>query len=240
MLSDDIYTRDAFKGRCPYMDLLHRVELEASGADISFAAPLKINSKIPAGMLCFNDLFIFYPFENQLFVMRMSGKEIKNYLEYSYGGWLAAPGSGHALAIKNKPDPRYGRERWSFMNASYNFDSAAGLIYTVDLRKPTGSRVVIKSMANGRPFSLDAEYTVAMTSYRANGGGDLLTKGAGIPKNELDSRIVRRLSEIREYVKEFIEEQAVLNPASFATPALGDWRFVPDGKAIEKDMQLLL
>ncbi|MCR5561235.1 MAG: 5'-nucleotidase C-terminal domain-containing protein [Bacteroidales bacterium] len=239
MLGDELLSRDAFKGRCAYMDLLHRVELDASGAQISFAAPLKINARVPAGMLCFNDLFTIYPFENQLFVLRMTGKEIKDYLEFSYGSWLAAPGSGHALAIQHKADPRYGRDSWSFVYPSYNFDSAAGLNYTVDLRKPAGSRVKISSLAGGKPFSPDAEYTVAMTSYRANGGGALLTKGAGIPKAELDSRVVGRYREIREYIKEFIEKEGVLNPASFPTPAMGDWRFVPDDKAIEKDMQLL-
>lgn len=239
MLSDDIYTRDAFKGRCPYIDLIHRVQMETSGAQVSFAAPLTQNARIAAGMLSVSDLSVIYPFENQLFVLRMTGREIKKYLEYSYAGWLAAPGSGHALAIRHTDDPRYGNKRWSFVNASYNFDSAAGLVYTVDLRKPAGSRVEIKGLAGGKPFSPDAEYTVAMTSYRANGGGALLTKGAGIPKKDLEGRVVARYREIRECLWDFAEKEGVLDPSQFATPAMGDWKFIPDDGAILKDMSLL-
>ena len=45
-------------------------------------------------------------------------------------------------------------------------------------------------MANGEPFDMNKTYQVAVNSYRGNGGGDLLTKGAGIPKAELAKRIV--------------------------------------------------
>lgn len=239
LLADDIYTREAYSGRCPYTDLLHRVELEASGAQISFAAPLTFNGRIKAGILTNGSLFTIYPYENDLCKIKLSGKEIKNYLEYSYAHWLAAPGSEHALAIRQRDDARYGKSGWSFRNAYYNFDSAGGLIYSVDLSKPAGSRVTIKSLAGGKPFSEDSQYTVALTSYRANGGGDLLIKGAGIPKEELDGRIVGRYGNIRAAVKAFIVREGVLNPGSIYVPAMGDWKFLPDDKAVQKDMSLL-
>ena len=239
LLADDILTREAYAGRCPYTDLLHRVQLEASGAQLSFAAPLTFNGKIPAGVLTNGSLFTIYPFENNLYTIRLSGREIKRYMEYAYGLWLAAPGSGHALAIRPRDDARYGKKGWSFSGAYYNFDSVGGLVYTVDLRKPTGSRITIKSLAGGKPFSENAEYTVAVTSYRANGGGDLLIKGAGIPKEELESRIVGRYGNIRAAVKDFVVKEGVINPGSIYVRALGDWKFLPDGKAVEKDMELL-
>ena len=239
LLADDILTREAYAGRCPYTDLLHRVQLEASGAQLSFAAPLTFNGRIPAGVLTNGSLFTIYPYENDLCKIRLTGKEIRDYLEYSYAGWLEAPGSGHALAIRQRDDARYGKGGWSFKGAYYNFDTAAGLVYTVDLRKPAGSRVAIVGLADGKPFREDAEYTVAVTSYRANGGGDLLIKGAGIPKEELDSRIVGRYGNIRAAVKAFIGREGVINPGSIYIPALGDWHFLPDDKAVQKDMSLL-
>ena len=239
LLADDILTREAYAGRCPYTDLLHRVQLEASGAQLSFAAPLTFNGRIPAGVLTNGSLFTIYPYENDLCKIRLTGKEIRDYLEYSYAGWLEAPGSGHALAIRQRDDARYGKSGWSFKGAYYNFDTAAGLVYTVDLRKPAGSRVAIVGLADGKPFREDAEYTVAVTSYRANGGGELLIKGAGISKEELDSRIVGRYGNIRAAVKAFIEREWVINPGSIYVPALGDWRFLPDDKAVQKDMSLL-
>ena len=239
LLADDIFTREAFAGRCPYTDLLHRVQLEASGAQLSFAAPLTFNGKIPAGVLTNGSLFTIYPFENDVYAIKLSGREIKRYMEYTYDRWLAAPGSGHALAIRQRDDARYNKAGWSFIRAHYNFDSVGGLIYTVDIRKPTGSRISIKSLAGGKPFSEDAEYTVAVTSYRANGGGDLLIKGAGIPKEELEGRIVGRYGNIRAAVKDFVAREGVINPGTIWVPAVGDWKFIPDGKAVEKDMELL-
>lgn len=239
VLTQDLFTREAYKGMCPYINLLQTVQMQASGADISFAAPLTYNGKISAGVLVYNDLFTIYPYENQLYTLRMSGQEIKDCMEYSYGIWLAPPGGEHALAVKKGNDPRYGQERWSFVNASYNFDAAAGLVYTVDLRRPAGKRVSIVSLADGRPFDPDAEYTVAMTSYRANGGGDHLIKGAGIPKAELASRITGRYPEIRECLREFIEKNAGLDPSAFSGKELGSWRFIPDTGALESDMALL-
>ena len=239
VLTQDLYTRDAYKGMCPYINLLQTVQMQSTGADISFAAPLTYNGKISAGVLVFNDLFTIYPYENQLYTLRLTGREIKDCMEFSYGLWLSGPGGEHTLGIKTGADPRYSQEHWSFENASYNFDAAAGLVYTVDLRKPTGKRINIISMADGTPFDMDAEYTVAMTSYRANGGGDHLIKGAGIPKPELDRRITGRYPEIRECLKAFIERNAGLDPSGFSGKELGSWRFIPDTKGIESDMALL-
>ena len=45
-------------------------------------------------------------------------------------------------------------ERPQFVTPSYNFSSAAGIKYTVDVTKPAGSRVTILSMEDGKPFDL--------------------------------------------------------------------------------------
>ena len=71
------------------------------------------------------------------------------------------------------------------MNRSYNFDSAGGLIYEVDVTKPNGERVNIKSLADGTPFDLSASYNVAMTSYRASGGGNIMREGAGVDTDRI-------------------------------------------------------
>ena len=62
-------------------------------------------------------------------------------------------------------------------NQSYNFDSAAGINYTVDVSKPEGSRVVITGFTDGRPFEKNKMYKVAVNSYRGNGGGGHFTIG---------------------------------------------------------------
>ena len=243
MLAVDMFTRDAYTGMCPYINLVHQVQLEASGADVSFAAPLTYNGAVRAGVLVYNDMFTIYPYENQLYKLELTGREIKNYLEYSYNLWLAEPGGEHILRISPSPNPRTGSLRWSFEKRSYNFDSAAGLVYTVDVRKPFGERVRIESLTGGRAFDPDAMYTVAMTSYRANGGGDILIEGAGIPKDRISERVVARYPEIRELVYRFILKNAILDEQNLNDSAvLGGWKFVPEGESADRlddDMALL-
>lgn len=245
-LDTELLTRDAYRGMCPYMDLLHTVSLSVPEADISFAAPLTFNGRVGAGTILYNDLFTIYPFENQLFVVRMTGKEIKDYLEYSYDTWIKTVDDekdGHLLKIVSEPDPRTGQDRWSFVGRAYNFDSAGGLVYTVDVTMPAGGRVSVKSFADGSPFSEDAEYNVAMTSYRASGGGRLMEEGAGIDAAEVETRIVARYPEIRELVYGYILENGGIYAEKIKAPAVtGGWSFIPEsisGPMLERDMALL-
>ncbi len=240
-ISEDMRTRDAFKGRCFYMDFIHCVELASSGADIAFAAPLSFNAVIPAGELVYNDLFSIYPYENSLYTLSLSGQEIRDYLEYSYDHWIKTLiGDGHVFRISRQQNLRYSGSSWSFDYPSFNFDSASGIDYSVDVTKPYGRRVKIACLADGRPFEKDKRYMVAMTSYRAAGGGDLLFKGAGLSREELSKRLVSRGPELRDLVYGLISSEGMLTPASLK--GLGDWHFVPEreaSKAIERDMSLL-
>lgn len=243
-LEVDLYTRDAFKGMCDYMNLIHTLSLGCVPAQISFAAPLTFNGTVKAGTLVYNDLFTIYPFENQLFVVEMNGQEIKDYLEVSYDAWINTMNSAadHLLKIENQPDPRTGQKRWSFVNRSYNFDSAAGLIYKVDVTKPFGERIVIKSLADGSAFDATAKYNVAMTSYRASGGGGLL-KAVGIDTDRISERVVEYYPEIRNILYGYLESHRSIDPCAISDPkVIGEWKFVPEemtDKAMERDMELL-
>ena len=244
-LSRDMVFSDAFLGMSDYTNLLHTVCLGCSPAQISIAAPLTQNATVKAGNLIYNDMFTLYRYENQLFVVKMTGKEIKDFLEFSYDLWINTyekPGD-HILNIRPRSDARTGTDRWSFAEASYNFDSAAGINYTVDVTKPYGSRVAISTMADGTPFRLDAEYNVAMTSYRASGGGGAMVRGAGVNTEKIDERVVAKYPEIRDLIYQYIEKQGVVDPASIGNKAvLGQWKFIPERIAnpiLEADRKLL-
>ena len=240
-LGQDLYTRDAYKGMCGYMNLLHTVQLSVPEAELSLAAPLTYNGVIKAGTLKYNDMFTIYPYENQLFVVSLSGEEIKSILEYSYEGWIQNDG-GHILRISEGSDARTGQERWSFVNRSYNFDSCAGLNYTVDVTAPFGSRVCISGLADGSEFDMGARYNVAMTSYRASGGGGHLTSGAGLKDDAIAERIVAKYPEIREMVYRFFCEKENVDTDDFSdVNVIGEWSFVPAScsAVIESDFDLL-
>lgn len=240
-LTEDMYFSDAVKGPSFYVNLLHRVQMDAADAQISFAAPLQLGKVLKAGDLIFNDMFSLYPYENALCCMQLYGREIEDYLEYSYDAWINYDGK-HVLNIVNRPDPRYNTERWSFGGATYNYDSAGGINYTVDVTKHYGDRISITSLADGKPFEADSLYRVALTSYRASGGGDLILKGANLTREELPGRTVWETSkEIRELIMEFCQKNGCISPEAIGN--VGTWQFVPSPKAqqmVDKDAALVL
>lgn len=244
-LMTDLRTRDSYAGMSDYLNLLHTLSLSCSPAQISLAAPLTFNGFVKKGTILFNDLFTIYPFENQLYVIKMTGKEVKDCLEYSYERWINTMDRGqkHLLKIVNAPDPRTGTKRWSFVNRSYNFDSAGGLNYVVDVTEKEGNRIKIASMADGTPFNPDAEYNVAVTSYRASGGGGILREGAGIDTDKIDDRVVEYYPEIRDILYQYLLENKVIDPAVIGNPSvIGTWKFVPENisaPALKDDMKLL-
>lgn len=245
LLEMPLKTIDAYRGMSDYINLIHTLSLGCEPAQVSLAAPLTYDGQVPAGTVLYNDLFTIYPFENQLFVVKMTGKEIKDCLEFSYDNWINTydRSESHLLKIRNVSDPRTGQKGWSFVGRAYNFDSAGGLIYEVDITKPYGKRLNIKSFADGSAFDETAVYNVAMTSYRANGGGGLLKQGAGIDTGNIGERVVARYPEIREMLYEFIQEHGAITPELVGDPAvIGHWEFVPATiarKALDADMKLL-
>lgn len=216
-----ISSKEAFFGPSAFVDLIHQLQLDITGADISFCAPLSAYAEIKKGDICVSDMFNLYKYENLLYTMKLTGKEIKDFLEMSYALWTNQMQSpDDHLMLLNEEDNGFGR----FKNPSFNFDSAAGIIYTVDVTKPQGEKIRIERMANGEPFDLNKTYRVAVNSYRGNGGGDLLTKGAGIPKTELAKRIVYSTDkDLRYYLMKRIDEVKVLDPKP-----LNQWKFIPE------------
>ena len=244
-LEMDLHTRDAYVGMSDYLNLLHTLALGCTPAQISFAAPLTFDGSVKSGTVIYNDLFTLYPYENQLFVIRMTGKEVKDALEYSYDRWINTLVSGqkHILKIRKGGDARTGTLKWSFENRPYNFDSAGGLFYEVDVTEPYGQRIRISTLADGTPFDESAEYNVAVTSYRANGGGGILRDGAGIDTGRIGERVVKFYPEIRELLYDYlIKNKVIASDVIGNQDVIGAWKFVPESKAIPvliKDMDLL-
>ena len=244
ILNTDLWTRDAYRGMSDYMNLIHTLSLGCEPAEISFGAPLTYNGHVAPGILKYNDLFTIYPFENQLFVVSMTGEEIKNYLEISYDKWIntIVKADDHLLKIRQNDDPRTQQKGWSFINRSYNFDSAAGINYTVDVTKPFGERILISGMADGSAYELERKYNVAMTSYRASGGGGLLQE-AGIDTDRIEDRTVARYPEIRNILYDYLMENGSIDPEVIGDPkVIGQWKFVPEkiaGPAMDRDMKLI-
>ena len=233
-----ISTRDSYFGNSAFNDLILNLELSITKPDVAFNAPVSFDVAIKKGPVRVADMFNLYKYENQLFVMRLTGKEIRKALEMSYDLWVNTMTSpdDHLLLLDSQT--RGDQQRLGFKNFSFNFDSAAGIDYEVDVTKPNGQKVKVLKMSNGEPFDENKYYKVAVNSYRANGGGELLTRGAGIAKDDLDDRIVWRSEfDLRHYLMEEIKRLGTLNPQPNT-----NWRFVPEQwtqEAAKRDRQLL-
>ncbi len=233
-----IYTRESFFGNSAFTDLIHNLQMQISKADISLNAPLSFNTVINAGDVTQGDMFKLYRFENLLFVLRMTGEEIRKHLEYSYDMWTNTMKTADDHALRLNDDSKEDQQRTGFQYYTFNFDSACGIDYEVDLTKPDGQKVRILRMTNGQPFDEKRWYRVVMNSYRANGGGELLTRGAGIPKDSLEGRVLFHSDlDQRYYLTQEIERMGTVNPQPNH-----NWRFVPEAwarPALKRDSLLL-
>ncbi len=188
--------------RSRFLTWIHHVQLSVPEVEISITAPLVTSGTIPAGPIRFNDLFTLYRFENLLYVLKMSGAEVHAFLEAAYD----------ARITQSTP--------------MYNFDSAGGLVYTVDSTKPYGERIVIESMADGTSFDMERMYNVAMTSYRASGAGGLL-EAAGIDPASVQDRLVRIYPEVRMMLHNFIVNERNIDIYKIAERKMnGNWSFI--------------
>lgn len=235
--------RDGLFGPSAFTDFIHDAQLATTGADISFSTVLQMDAFIEKGPVTVRDMFNLYSYENGLYTMSFSGKEIDSYLEYAYGLQYNTMNSDkdHLLNLKKDASGQLiHNKQGNYMLAAdfFNYSCAAGIRYTVDVSRAPGQRVDILSMSDGKPFSEDSTYSVAINSYRANGGGGHLSQGLGWSKEEMEKRIIRIWpKDVRYYLSEYIQHKKMLHPQCH-----NHWKVIPEkwfreGKA--RDYQLL-
>lgn len=235
---NSITTRECFFGNSAFTDFIHELQLKITGADISFNAPLALDNRIDAGDVTVADMFKLYRYENQLYVLKMTGREIKGHLEESYDRWVNTMTSADDHLLLLNEQSKGDQQRLGFKNFTFNFDSAAGIDYIVDVTKPDGQKVNIIKLSYGEAFDENKTYKVVMNSYRGNGGGDLIIKGAGIAKDQLNARIIYQSPlDLRHYLMQEIERQGTMSPK-----AAHNWKFVPEEwtvPAAKRDYKLI-
>ncbi|HMB68381.1 MAG TPA: bifunctional UDP-sugar hydrolase/5'-nucleotidase, partial [bacterium] len=187
------------------LSLVNRAQLWASGARVSSTALFRADQEIEAGPVRLRDLFRIYPYENDLTVLEMTVDDLRAYLEE-----IALTYSGPALNGELPPiDSRI---------SLYNHDSLAGCEYEIDPGRPEGARVTSLTF-DGETWPGDRTVTVAVTSYRAQGGGGYLALRR--------AKVVERTGrEIRHVIADYLREQGVVRPEVF-----DNWRVAGvDGK----------
>lgn len=153
-LSTDLDLRFARMEDTPALQLLHRQMREATGAQLSAMAAFNTKLFIPKGPTSVRQWYALLPYENRLARIRLSGAQLKAYLE-------------HAASYYNKA---YEAELVSGKLGGWDFDTVEGVTYVLDLMRPAGQRVQ-NLRFQGQPVKPEQSFTLALTSYRLRGGG---------------------------------------------------------------------
>jgi len=171
--------------------LIHAVQREVTGAQLSAAAAFSTAVTLGPEAITLGQLTQLYPYENALYVVEISGRDLRAFLEHGAQFYLAPEAPGQA--------PRQ-NPRWP----GFNFDMVAGAEYELDLARPVGERVTRLEM-DGRPVRDGDTFTMAVNSYRAEGGGGFPGMG--------DARVVRRIDRsVRDLIAEWLAERGTVAP----------------------------
>jgi 2',3'-cyclic-nucleotide 2'-phosphodiesterase (5'-nucleotidase family) len=192
-------------GDDPGLDLIHAVQLEASGARLSLAAPLGGGRTVfPAGVVTPRLAFALYPYPNTLVVVKLTGKQLGDVLEHAVRGWVGMDCSGGGARLLRNPDL-----------PTYSYDTLEGATYVVDPTSPLGARVR-GLRVNGKLVKDEDTFTVVINSYRAAGGGGYPYLATAPRVKEIDRPMV-------DLLVEYFSHHPTLTPAtddnwSFAVP----------------------
>ncbi len=201
------------------VDLIHETQLYFSGADISIAASFGDNGIIPAGDITVGNIAGIYIYENFLNAVRLTGQQIKDYLEYSSNYYnVVTQGNVDSVSIIN-PDVM-----------GYNYDMAQGLLYDIDLTKAPGARIINMRNMDGSPFDLKKSYSVTLNSYRYNGGGGHLAACGAMKDGLLTVETTYKSSmAMRDLMIEYLKVKKTWGVEDIEE----NWKLVPEGLAVE-------
>ncbi|MFI5232947.1 MAG: 5'-nucleotidase C-terminal domain-containing protein [Gemmatimonadales bacterium] len=188
----------------PIMDFVAETMRRASGADLASVAAFSTQVKIPAGAVTVAQMAQLYPYENTLRVLRISGAQLKAYLEQS-AKYFRVTGSGDTARVSANP-----------AIPGYNFEIVSGVDYAIDLSQPPGERIA-GLRYHGKTVRENDSFTIALSNYRAEGaGGYAMLHGAPL--------VVDRQRDIRQMLIGEVARRGTLRPSDYFTP---NWRLVP-------------
>src|SRR5512146_1051816 len=185
----------------PLIDFVLEVERRATGAQLASTAAFSLDASLAAGPITVARLSALYPYDNTLRAIRISGAQLRAYLEQS------------ARYFRRRDDGSIGVDP---KIPGYNYDIVAGVDYTIDLSKPIGDRITTLTY-EGRAVAPSDSFTMALNNYRQGGGGGFaMLQGAPV--------VYDRQAEIRDLLIDEVRRKGTLVPSDYFHP---NWRIVP-------------
>ncbi|TKB54207.1 bifunctional 2',3'-cyclic-nucleotide 2'-phosphodiesterase/3'-nucleotidase [Ferrimonas aestuarii] len=181
---------------------------------------------VAKGALSFKAAADLYLYPNTLVALKVTGAELKEWLECSAGMFNQIDPHSDALQPLVAFD--------SF--PTYNFDVIDGVNYHIDLSEPAkyanGCELInddanrIKNLSfQGQQVSESQEFIIASNNYRANGGGNFPGTGA-------DHVVINAPDANRDILANYIRIQSEAN-GSVSPSADNNWRFVPMNQEVK-------
>ncbi len=185
----------------PLIDFILEVERKATGADLASTAAFSLDASIDSGAITAARMQALYPYDNTLRAIRISGAQLREYLEQSARYYLTSTDGTVRV------DPTF---------PGFNFDIVAGADYTLDVSRPAGHRVT-KLEVKGRPVEPTDSFTLALNNYRQSGGGGyaMLAKAPVVYDKQ---------QEIRQLLVDELRRRRTIAPADYF---VRNWRIEP-------------
>ncbi len=139
----------------PIINFVNDVQRRRTKADLSATSAFDLRSGFDADTIRIGHVLTVYPYENTLRAIRITGEQLKAYLEWS-ARYFAVDAAGRVSLNDSIP--------------GYNYDIVSGARYDIDLRRPVGDRIQGLSV-RGRPVEPSDSFTMAINSYRQSGAG---------------------------------------------------------------------
>jgi 2',3'-cyclic-nucleotide 2'-phosphodiesterase (5'-nucleotidase family) len=185
----------------PIIDFILEVERRVAGTDLASTAAFSLDAALDSGAITAARLQALYPYDNTLRAIKISGKQLRDYLEQS-ARYYRTSGDGSVSVDPTIP--------------GFNFDIVGGADYTLDLSKPVGQRVS-RLEFKGRPVAPTDSFTMALNNYRQTGGGGYaMLSGAPV--------VYDKQQEIRQLLLDEVRRTGTISPSDYF---VRNWRIEP-------------
>jgi 2',3'-cyclic-nucleotide 2'-phosphodiesterase (5'-nucleotidase family) len=188
-------------GASALMDFINRVQRERAGAELAATPAYTASAGLPRGTIRRADVLAVYPHDYRLLAVRISGAQLKEYLEHA-ARYFHVDAVGRVALDDNVPGA--------------DFDVVGGAQYAIDLRAPVGARIR-GLVVRGRPVQPADSFTMAINDRRRAGAGGY-TMVATAPV------VYDRGEYVRDLLVEEIERRETLDSAAYLERG---WRIVP-------------
>lgn len=189
----------------PLIDLILEVERKATGAQLASTAVFDRSAAFGPGPITVARIAALYPYDNTLRAIRISGAQLRAYLEQS------------ARYFRKSADGVYDVDP---QIPGFNYDVVSGVDYTIDVDRPAGSRITRLDF-NGRAVTPTDTFTMALNNYRQSGGGGFaMLRDAPV--------VYDRQQEIRQLLIDEVRSRGTLRASDYFHL---NWRLAPAAAA---------